>query len=174
MTENETWKDVVGYDGLYKVSDKGNVLSVVRRDSRGNRCGGRILKPTCHKDGYSRVSLYKNGIVKIKSTHRLVAEAFIPNTNGFSQVNHRDEVKDNNNVENLEWCDSKYNINYGTRTERLSKKVRAFNVETGEVVTFNSTREAERKGYNSSAVSQASRGIYHGGNLYRNHRWSYE
>ena len=174
MTESEVWKDVAEYEGFYQVSNRGDVRSVARRDSIGRKRGGRILKPTYDKDGYSRVSLYKNGIVKIKRTHRLVAEAFIPNANGFSQVNHRDEVKDNNNVENLEWCDSKYNINYGTRTERLSKKVRAVNVETGEVVTFNSTREAERKGYNTSAVSQASRGIYHGGNLYRNHRWSYK
>ena len=72
MTESETWKDVVGYEGLYMISNKGNVRSVDRIDSRGCRRRGRMLKPTYDKDGYSLVSLYKNGIVKRKRNHRLV------------------------------------------------------------------------------------------------------
>ena len=178
MTENEVWKDVVGFEGLYKVSNKGNVFSVERLNSRGRKRGGRILKPTHTRNGYLKVDLHNNGKRKTKHIHRLVTEAFIPNPNNFPQVNHIDEVKDNNNVSNLEWCDARYNNNHGTRNERdartKSKKVRAVNVETGEVHTFNSTREAGRKGYNQGVVSQASRGIYYGGNLYRNHRWSYE
>ena len=142
MTESEIWKDVVGFEGLYKVSNKGNVYSVRRRDSRGIKCGGRRLKPTHTRNGYLKVDLHNNGKRKTKHIHRLVTEAFIPNPESLPQINHIDEVKDNNNVENLEWCDSSYNINYGTRTERVSKKVRALNVETGEVVTFNSTAEA--------------------------------
>ena len=180
MKENEIWKDVSEYEGFYQVSNKGNVYSVERKDSQGQRRGGRILKPKYSRGGYLMVHLYKNGKMKAKSVHRLVAETFLPNPNGLPQVNHRDEVKDNNKVGNLEWCDSKYNINYGTLLERSaqaqSKKVRAVNVKTGEVLTFNSTREAGRKDYDQSSVAKACKGVYNanGGNLYRNHRWSYE
>ena len=90
-------------------------------------------------------------------------------------MNHRDEVKDNNNVENLEWCDARYNMNYGTRTERISKKVRAVNVKTGEVLTFNSTQEAGRKGYDQSGVSKACKGVFYtSGHLYKGYEWRYE
>ena len=187
MKENEIWKDVAGYEGLYKVSNKGNVYSVERKDSRGQRCGGRILKPKYSRGGYLMVHLYKNGKMKAKIVHRLVAESFLPNPNGLPQVNHRDEIKDNNNVGNLEWCDSKYNMNYGTRTERVaqaqSKKVRAVNVKTGEVLTFNSTHNAGRKGYHQSSVAKACKGIYKtvtgkliggDGRTYKGYRWYYE
>ena len=142
-----------------------------------------MLKPKYGGKGYPQVNLHKNGMSKTKSVHQLVAEAFIPNPENSPQVNHIDEVKDNNNVENLEWCDSKYNVNYGTRTERVSKKVRAVNVETGEVVTFNSTQEAGRKGYSSGGVSTACRGAYRAstgkliggdGRTYKGFRWSYD
>ena len=182
MTESEIWKDVVGYEGFYQVSNKGNVYSVGRVDSRGHRRRGRILKPKYDRGGYLTVNLCKNGKLKTKKVHRLVAGAFLPNPNGLPQVNHRDEIKDNNNVENLEWCDSKHNINYGTRNERISKKVRVVNAKTGDVVEFNSTAEAGRKGYDQSSVSAACRGVYTDsngkligdGHLYRGFRWYYE
>lgn len=187
MRVSEVWRDVVEFEGFYKVSNKGNVFSVERKDTLGRKWGGRTLKPAYDKDGYLKVVLYKNGMMKYKMLHRLVAETFIPNPNNFPQVNHIDEVKDNNNVENLEWCTSKYNNNHGTRSKRVaqtqSKKVRAVNIKTGEVLTFSSTMEAGRKGYSNGHVSQACRGIYKDingkliggdGNLYRGHRWSYE
>ena len=174
MNDSEVWKDIAGYEGLYKVSDKGNVYSVERKDSRGNKCGGRTLKPRYDKDGYLRVTLYKDGKEKKKVIHRLVAEAFIHNPNKYPEVNHKDENKSNNELSNLEWCTRKYNANYGTLKERLSKKIRAVNVETGEVVKFNSTQEAGRKGYAGGRVSEACRGVYYGGNLYRGYKWSYE
>ena len=175
MTESEIWKDVVGYEGLYKVSNKGNVHSVARKDSMGRKWGGVTLRPSHNNTGgYLSVDLYKNGTRKKKRVHRLVAEVFIPNPNNYSEINHKDENKTNNHVENLEWCTSKYNINHGTRTERTSKKVRAINIKTGVVTTFSSTAESGRKGYDQGAVSKASRGIYYGGNLYKGHKWSYE
>ena len=186
MTESETWKDVVGYEGLYKVSDEGRIYSVERKDSRGNRCGGRILKPRYYKDGYLRVTLCKNGKSKTKKVHRLVAGAFIPNPKGFLEVNHKDENKSNNESSNLEWCTHKYNMNHGTLKERtaqaLSKKVKATNIKTGEVLTFNSAKEAERKGYNASVVSMACRGVYKAstgklvgdGCTYKGLCWSYK
>jgi hypothetical protein len=69
-----------------------------------------------------QVSLTKNKIAKKHKVHRLVAIAFIDNPDNLPQVNHKDENKTNNSVENLEWCDAKYNINYGTRTERAKRK----------------------------------------------------
>ena len=185
MTESEVWKDIKGFEGFYKVSNKGNIYSVNRRDSRGIKCGGRALKPAYTKAGYLKVVLCKNGMRYYKMLHRLVAETFIPNPNNFPQVNHLDEVKDNNNVSNLEWCTSKHNNNHGTARKRAaqktSKKVIAVNVETGEVITFNSTQEAERKGYSSGGVSQACRGVYKNANgkligrgrLYKGHKWYY-
>ena len=186
MTNSETWKDVVGFEGLYKVSNKGNIYSVERRDSRGNRCGGRILKTKYGGKGYRQVNMYKNGKSKTTFVHRIVADAFIPNPENLPQVNHIDEDKDNNNVKNLEWCTHKHNMNHGTLKERtaqaLSKKVKATNIKTGEFLTFNSAKEAEREGYGSGAVSMACRGVYKtsagklvgDGRTYKGFRWSYE
>ena len=181
MSKDEVWRDVVGYEGLYKVSNKGNVYSVERISLQGRKIGGLTLKPRSFRNGYLHVNLYKNSKVKTKSIHRLVAEAFIPNPNNFPEVNHFDENKINNELSNLEWCDSRYNSNYGTRNERISKKVRAVNVENGEVLTFSSTKEARRKGYSQGGVSQACRGVYNDGkgkligdgHTYRGYRWSY-
>lgn len=179
MSEKEIWKDVVGYEGLYKVSNKGNVYSV-ERIVRGRKCGGRKLRPGPQTNGYLQVDLSKDGIRKSKLIHRLVAEVFIPNQNNYLEINHKDENKTNNYVENLEWCTSKYNSNYGTRNERASqkqsKRVKGVNVETGEVIAFNSTREAGSEGYSYGNVAAACRGVYNtgGGNLYRGLKWSFE
>ena len=186
MAENEIWRDVVGFEGQYQVSNKGNVFSVARRDSRGRKCGGLLLKPNYDKDGYLIVDLYENGVGKKKKIHRLVVEAFLPNHKNLPDVNHKDENPSNNELSNLEWCDARYNNSYGTRIERVvqaqSKKVRAVNIETGEVVKFNSTREAGRKGYDQGTVSTSCRGVYKDnrtgkligdGHTYRGHRWYY-
>ena len=185
MSEGEVWKDVVGYEGQYQVSNKGNVRSVDRINHIGSKYSGRMLKPWYQSGGYLQVGLCKNGKVMSKYIHRLVLEAFVDNPNNLPEVNHLDENKTNNELPNLEWCDSSYNSKYGTRIRRIaqkqSKKVRAVNIETGEVLTFNSTQEAVRKGYNSGGVSQACRGHYKSatgkligdGHTYKGHRWSY-
>ena len=185
MPESEIWKDVVGYEGFYQVSNKGNVHSVARIDSIGRKIGGRTLKPRYHRDGYLQVILCKNGIRKNKLIHRLVLEAFVENPNNLPEVNHKDENKINNGLSNLEWCDTSYNNNHGTRNRRIgqtkSKKVRAVNIGTGEVITFNSAKEAISKGY-SRVLYQVCRGVYDDGkgnllgdgHTYRGHRWSYE
>ena len=183
MTKSETWKDVVGYEGLYEVSNKGNVYSVERMDALGREQGGLVLKPKYNNRGYLMVSLYKNGKLKNRTVHRIVAEAFIPNPKGFLEINHKDENKSNNEIFNLEWCTREHNVKYGTSIERISKKVRAVNIGTGEVVTFNSTQEAGRKGYSASGVSRACRGTYKtdtgklvggDGRTYKGYKWYYE
>ena len=143
---NENWKNIDGFENLYQISNYGNVKSL--------KCNKeKILKPI-NKDGYLFVHLYKDGERKKYYIHRLVASAFIKNPNNLPQVNHKDENPINNNIENLEWCDCKYNINYGTHNERarkgkinhpsLSKSVYSVNKTTNEVTYYQSAIDAER------------------------------
>lgn len=114
----EIWKDIKGYENLYQISNLGRIKSFPRIGTRTMKI--RILKQTITKNGYYCVVLYKNRKPKTKSVHRLVAETFIPNPNNYNIVNHKDENSLNNNVNNLEWCTQKYNINYGTGNKRRS------------------------------------------------------
>lgn len=99
-------KDVVGYENLYMVDNEGNVFSV-KKD------GLKLLKPLKDKKGYLIVTLYKFKEGKKKKIHRLVLEAFMPNKNSNNlTVNHKDEDKTNNSLENLEWMTIKQNIVY--------------------------------------------------------------
>lgn len=112
---NEIWKDITGYCGKYQVSTFGNVRSL--NFNRTGRC--KNLKFKVSKDGYFCVALYGCGEKqKWFFVHRLVAQEFIPNTNNLPFVNHIDEDKKNNNVENLEWCTPQYNVMYGTARDR--------------------------------------------------------
>ena len=117
MIEKEEWRPVVGYEGLYEVSNTGQVRSLDKFDSLGVFWEGKLLSKLKVR-GYFMVKLRKDGIQKMCSVHRLVAQAFIPNPLDLPQVNHRDENKLNNRVDNLEWCTAKYNMNYGTARER--------------------------------------------------------
>lgn len=113
----EQWKPVKGYEGLYEVSNTGKVRSL--KNSRHNvRKEPLLKKQLLGSWGYPVVALCKDGKSIGTLVHRLVAEAFIPNPNGYDIINHKDEVKTNNLVENLEWCTYKYNNNYGTAKER--------------------------------------------------------
>lgn len=117
----EIWRDIKGYEGLYKVSNYGRIKSLERKDCLGRSKKEKILKLSEDKDGYLLITLHKNKKVKTFKVHRLVAETFVPNPNNYPIINHKDENKINNHVSNLEWCTVKYNNNYGTRNERSSK-----------------------------------------------------
>lgn len=116
----EVWKDIPNYEGLYQVSNFGNVKSLNYKRSGKEK----ILKPRKNKLGYMFVDLYKNNKPKTFLVHRLVANVFLKNNNNLPCVNHKDENKDNNHIDNLEFCTYKENINYGTRNERASKKLK--------------------------------------------------
>lgn len=132
----EEWKDIIGYEGLYQISSLGRVKTIKTN---------KIRKLEKVRSGYLRVMLHKNNKPERFLVHRLVAEVFIDNPDKLPEVNHKDENKLNNKVENLEWCDRKYNCNYGTIRERKAethfKRIRC--LTTGEV--FNSIIEAAEK-----------------------------
>ena len=123
----EIWKDISGYEGIYQVSNFGNIKSLERYFPSKNpktpiaHVNEKILKLSANKKGYLSANLYKNGKMKNIQVHRLVAQAFIPNPNDFPQVNHKDENPSNNNVNNLEWCTRKYNCNYGRRNLKIGQ-----------------------------------------------------
>lgn len=123
----EVWKDIIGYEGLYQISNLGRVKSLERvtisKNGKRYTCQELCLRFGNIK-GYKFVVLRKGCKSYQVLVHRLVAQAFIPNPDSLPEVNHKDENKSNNHVDNLEWCTHKYNSNYGTAKMRMveSKK----------------------------------------------------
>ena len=174
----EIYKDIKDLEGLYQVSNFGNILSL----NYGRSGKSKLLQTIKDKDGYLKVNLRKNGKLKGFKVHRLVAETFLPNPDNLPCVNHKiegDEGKTINMVffnedgtideerTTIEWCTHEYNNTYGTRIERiakkttngkLSKKVLQFSL-TGEFIReWESTMECGRNGFNQGHVSDCCRG----------------
>ena len=172
----EEWRDIKGYEGRYQVSNLGRIKSL--RDNNGNY---RESFPLIFSDksGYKRVNLYTRSRCKHFLVHRLVAMHFIDNPNNLPQVNHKDENKQNNCVENLEWCTPRYNICYGNRNKKVSNKLKVYKrtnshskhlkeshfrkcvicVTTGK--KFNTIKEAAEYYYiDRHSISRCCRGIY--------------
>lgn len=172
----EIWKDIQGYKGLYQVSNLGNVKSLGNNKRRKEK----ILKPCKTKDGYLFIGLHKEGKTKKFRINRLVAIAFIPNPNNYPMVNHKKEFeKENNRVDNLEWCDNEYNINYGTHNKRQakskSKEVYQYTIDGTLVKKWESTNECGRNGFSHSAVSLCCNNKYNfRSNKYKGYIWSYK
>lgn len=144
----EIWKDVKGYEGLYQVSNLGNVKSLDKYVNGRNSkrlVKGRILSLFDDKDGYKLVNLYKNKKIKQFRVHILVAQAFIPNPNNLPQVNHKNEIKSDNFATNLEWITLIDNCNYGTRNEKIRKKVNQYDIQGKYIKTWDSIIQVERE-----------------------------
>ena len=192
MTDIEVWKTAVYdgelYEGLYKVSNWGRILSL---DYNHTGKPG-LMNPFDNGRGYLRVGLSKNGETKKCLVHRLVAQTFIPNPENLPEVNHKDEDKTNNFVflnedgsinkekSNLEWKTHRDNINHGTHNERmrktltngkLSKRVLQLSLSGELIREWESTRECGRNGFDQSAVAACCRGEL---KQYKGFLWMYK
>lgn len=188
----EKWRDIENYEGLYQVSNLGNIRSIDRiinyADCRIRFHKGRNIMQALNRQGYLQVSLSNNGFKKTFRVNRLVAEAFIPNPNNLPEVNHKNEDKHNNAVYNLEWCTPKYNCNYGDRNKKISSKIDYKRI--GEINkkklsktvfqyssslkllrTWDSTVQCSEYGFNTSGISQCCNKKI---NTYKGFIWSYE
>lgn len=188
----ERWKDIIGYEGLYQVSNLGRVKTFNYLHHEGYV---QILKSGNVTGGYLRVVLYKNGKRKHYMVHRLVAEAFLPNPLNLPYINHKIEGLEGKrmnmvifnedgtidyNQTTLEWCDAKYNINYGTRNKRvsgamtngkLSKKVLQYTLNGEFVREWPSANECGRNGFDQANVSACCRGVKP---HYKGYIWKYK
>lgn len=140
----EIWKDIKDYEGIYQISNFGRIKSL------HNKFGVKqlIMKPHKKRNGYYQIRLKNKGTQKDFCIHRLVAQAFIPNPENKSQVNHINENKTDNRVENLEWCTQAYNNTYGTRIQRvkekMSKPVYQYSLDGKFIKKYNSLQEASK------------------------------
>lgn len=173
----EVWKDIVGYEGLYQVSNLGRVKGLERVVMRGSNfvpVKEKIMTLRFNQRGYLIAHLTKEGVQKQYMTHRLVAQAFISNPENKPQVNHINEVKDDNRVENLEWVTAKENINHGTYLERRarsqSKPIKRINIATGEEKAYPSQVAVELDGFRKQSVHRVLKGWR---NSYLGYKWEY-
>lgn len=156
----EVWQDIPGYEGYYQASTYGRIKSLPR-----NTTYGKILKQAKDSNGYLLVSLSKNGVTKKVRVHQLIALTFLSNTQKFPIINHKSEVKTENQVWNLEYCTYSYNNGYGTHPVSVScansKSVLQFDLDGNIIATHKSTLEIERcLGFNNGNIGKCCRGIY--------------
>lgn len=178
MISNEIWKDIKGYEGFYQISNYGRVKSlprkVIHKDGVVALYKGVIMKTHTPLNRYEQIRLSKNGKSNMKTVHRLVAEAFLPNPNNYPEVNHIDEVKDNNVLENLEWCNYEYNINYGGGITRRSVqrkiKISQYDLDDRFIRHYESGTDAEQYGYCRKAISACCRGV---AKTHSGYKWRY-
>ncbi len=176
----EVWKDVVGYEGYYQVSNFGNVRScdrMVKSCKNGKRIAkGRTMKKTDTIQGYRKVVLCRDAKRKNACIHRLVAQAFIPNPKNYPQVNHKDEIKTNNCVDNLEWCDHDYNMHYGNISQKMREKsrkipVNQLDLDGNALTVWRSIRDAEiATNIDRSSIIRVCKGKQHTAGGYK---WEY-
>lgn len=159
-TENENWKEIKGYEGLYAVSDRGRVKSL---------SSGKVLKPGVDSHGYAFVGIHKNGKSKQCRIHRLVADAFIPNPENLPYINHISEDKRDNNVSNLEWVTASQNIRHSIHQQ--SCKINQLTFDGQFVKQWNSSHEVERElKFPNTYIIQCCKGRR---KMAYNYRWEY-
>ncbi len=177
---NDERKDVIGYEQYYQVSRDGRVFSkgrqAVRRNGVPMTYYPKQLTPKDNGNGYLTVMLYNEHGGKRFYVHRLIAQTFVENPFNYPQVNHKDENKQNNCADNLEWCDSKYNLCYGTHTQRvasaLSRAVVQYSSDHQFIKEYPSAMEAMRNtGIRQGSISRCCNGQqYHAGGFI----WKYK
>lgn len=152
MNQVEEWRDIDGFEGLYQVSNLGEVKSLqfwcgdhyVRRE--------KVLKKSLNRTGYYSVSLSRHGVIKRALVHRLVGMAFIENPNNLPYINHKDHCRTNNHISNLEWCTPQYNQAYASKHGRMFKKVQPQQIIDDYESGMSGTQVALKHGIDSSAV----------------------
>ena len=173
------WKDIPGYEGLYQASTDGRIKSLARFNPNSGRVGmfykQKELKPSLDRYGYLQVRLCKNGKYKTFKVHRLIALTYIPNLYKLPCINHKDEDKQNNHINNLEWCSIKYNNNYNNRQIKIStkrkKKILQINPVNNQIINiFDSIAEANSIGYYKEYVIKCCK---HRKLLYKGFKWEY-
>ena len=191
----EEWKEIAGFDGAYQISNLGRVKSVERINVYQNTnqtgvifdgikyCEEKILKTYVY-GGYEHIGLKKGGRTYNYSVHRLVATYFIPNPNNYPVINHKDENKFNNKVDNLEWCTVEYNANYGTRNARIAEKLKEYPIfyipvlcydkDNNFVKRYESAVQAGQElGFSASRITACCR-LYKGAFTAGGYKWKYE
>ena len=170
MKEIEIWKDIPNYEGIYQASNLGRIKSLERIDVRGHRVKEKILKPSRDRYGYYQVILCKNSKLKAYRVHRLVWSAFNGQIPENMQVNHINEIKSDNRLENLNLMTCKENINYGTGIERrvkkringkCSKPVLQFTLDNILIKEYPSIKQVEREtGFAQGNICNCCKGRY--------------
>lgn len=164
----EEWKPIEGFNGLYEISNKGMVR---------NASNQKIKKQHVDNVGYYAVSLSKNNRIYLHRVHRLIAIAFIPNPLNLPCINHKDENKLNNSIENLEWCTKAYNNTYGGRVGRITNKKKKIVLqikESGEIIKeWDSVKQAATVlNLSEISISRYARGVIQG--MYHGCYWRYK
>ena len=165
----EIWKDIENYEGLYQISNWGRVKSLpkswLKYDGGILHQKELILKPRPTTVGYLRVCLRKDNHSKDFYIHRLVGLAFLPNPHNYSEINHIDENKTNNNVDNLEWCSRCQNNNWGSHNisgaKKRGKPVMQYDTNGNLISVYESGKKASREvGVDSSLIRECCKGTY--------------
>ena len=186
---NEIWKDIEGYEGLYQVSNLGRVRSLDRviyktMSKTGRVCPfnikGRVLKPGTDTKGYLFVNLKNAPIVEEARVHRLVAQAFVDGWFEGAVVNHKDENRQNNRADNLEWVTFSDNLNYGTARQRSTEKhgysrpVLQMDLDGNIIKEYPSVMEASRQtGISDNAIRHCCHG-HNGAKTASGYRWRFK